>query len=469
MKFVLQSTLFFILFLSNPSISLGQTQSFPANKVYTHGLMATNRSGQDAVSNYTIWKTNFLESCSNNRYRVKFDSPSQTVSEGVAYGMLLTSYATDKAIFDGLWNYYKDNRNANGIMNWKINGCSGVIGNNGATDAELDAAMSLIVADYQWGSTGTINYRADATTLINAIKNKEIESNTFVIKPGDAFGGSSLTNPSYLAPAYCRAFGVFTNDIVYWDTVAAKCYTIIENNLVQNNAIGALVSDWCQANGNYSNEASGYVNRGKTYNYDAARTPWRIATDYVWYGNTAGKTLSKKASDFVRVNLGGSQNIKDGYNQNGTLIGQWHNATFVGGFASAAMGGDNQSHLDNSYADLKNLNEPTSYFNQTLKTLYLFLLSGNFYLPPPVVLSTTTMQLVKTQINLFPNPNLGEFTIQAPISSKIKITSILGKVILEKETLTETSLINLSNNAAGVYLVHIESDGKKEIKKIIIN
>ena len=67
--------------------------------------------------------------------------------------MLLSVYAADKTLFDGLWLYYKDNLNSNGVMNWKINGCSGVNGANGATDAELDVAFALIVADYQWAST----------------------------------------------------------------------------------------------------------------------------------------------------------------------------------------------------------------------------------------------------------------------------------------------------------------------------
>ena len=38
-------------------------------------------------------------------------------------------------------------------------------------------------------------------------------------------------------------------------------------------AFGGLVSDWCQASGAYSPQASGYNKEGKTYSYDAARTP----------------------------------------------------------------------------------------------------------------------------------------------------------------------------------------------------
>ncbi len=445
-----------------------QTKPFPANIVFNNGLMATSQNGQDAKTNYDIWKANFVEDCSNGRYRVKFDNSWQTVSEGIGYGMLLSAYAGDKTLFDGLWMYYKDNVNSNGVMNWRINGCSGTDGSNGATDAELDAAFALIVADYQWSGTGTINYKNDAKALISAIKNHEVEANTYVLKPGDAFGGSQLTNPSYFSPAYYRAFGVFTNDAAFWNQVAAKSYTVINNNLTVNNAVGGLVSDWCEASGNYSSQAGGYANQGKFYTYDAARTPWRIAVDYVWYGNADAKTYAKKSSDFVRVNLGGSANIKDGYNQNGTATGQWHNATFVGAFACAAMAGENQAHLDASYIDLKNLNEPNSYFNHTLKTLYSFLLTGNFYLPPAATLSNNDFDVEKSTITLYPNPSSDKFTVLTPENSIVTVFSPQGNVISEQKTTSETTEINLSNQSAGLYLIKITNGNKSVIRKVIL-
>ncbi|REG98913.1 glycosyl hydrolase family 8 [Flavobacterium aquicola] len=443
-------------------------QPFPANKTYGNGLMPTVKNSQDALNNYNTWKFNFLENCTNGRYRVKFDNPTETVSEGIGYGMLLTVYAGDKALFDGLWQYYKDNVNGNGLMNWKINGCSGKKGDNGATDADLDVAFALIVADYQWSSTGTINYKANAKTLIASIKANEVEANTFVLKPGDAFGGSSLTNPSYFSPAYYRAFGVFTNDVSFWNSVATKAYTVINNNLTQNNAVGGLVSDWCEASGNYSSQASGYANQGKFYSYDAARTPWRITMDYVWYGNADAKAYAKKSSDFVRVTLGGSANIKSGYNQNGTVTEPWHNATFVGPFACAAMAGENQAHLDTSYNDLKGLGEPKSYFNQTLKTLTLFLLTGNFYLPPTATLAREDFNIENSSISLYPNPSSDKFTVSAPENSIIMVFSPLGNIVSKQKTISKTTEINLGNHSSGLYLIKITNDTKSVIKKVIL-
>lgn len=463
MKNLLLITVAFLCLESN-----AQKQPFPANVVFNNGLMPSAKNSQDAKNNYDTWKTNFVEGCSNGRYRVKFDSSWETVSEGIGYGMLLSVYMADKTLFDGLWLYYKDNVNSNKVMNWKINGCSGTIGQNGATDAELDAAFALIVADYQWASAGTINYKNDATALISAIKNHEVEANTYVLKPGDQFGGSQITNPSYFSPAYYRVFGTFTNDTAFWNQVAAKSYTIINNNLTQNNAVGGLVSDWCEASGAYSSQAGGYANGGKMYTYDAARTPWRIAVDYLWHGNADAKAYAKKSSDFVRVNLGGSSNIKDGYNQNGSVSGQWHNATFVGAFACAAMAGENQNHLDASYTDLKNLNEPNSYFNHTLKTLYSFLLTGNFYLPLNANLSNDTFDIEKSTVTLYPNPSADRITVNAPQQSTISVISPSGSVIYQKKTTSENTEINLGSQSSGIYFVKISNDDFKSITKKVI-
>lgn len=169
----------------------------------------------------------------------------------------------------------------------------------------------------------------------------------------------------------------------------------------------------------------------------------------------------------MRVNLGGSANIKDGYNQDGTLNGKWHNATFVGAFACAAMAGENQGHLDDSYNDLNGLNEPKSYFNQTLKTLYMFLLTGNFYLPQNATLSNSDFELEKSTVTLYPNPSADRFTISAPEKSTISVISPQGKIISEQQTTSENTEINLASHSSGLYLIKI-TDGNKSITKKVI-
>ena len=195
----------------------GATNPFASNLSYGFGIMPTNLptggafgKSQDAADAYNEWKTFYVDqTCSGGtQARVKFDDVNATVSEGIAYGMLLSVYAADKPLFDKLWAYYKANSNGNNIMNWKINGCSGTSGFNGATDAELDAAMALIIAEAQWPTINSpYDYAVEASNLITKIKTFEMESGQFQAINGDGWGfGNSCRNPSYQAPAYYKAY-----------------------------------------------------------------------------------------------------------------------------------------------------------------------------------------------------------------------------------------------------------------------
>ncbi len=159
----------------------------------------------------------------------------------------------------------------------------------------------------------------------------------------------------------------------------------------------------------------------------------------------------------------------DGYNQNGSVTGQWHNATFVGAFACAAMAGEDQAHLDASYTDLKNLNEPNAYFNQTLKTLYQFLLTGNFYLPSNATLSNANFASKELEVTVYPNPTSGIFTLSAPLASKVSVLDVHGKVVLEKHTTSLSSAIDMSAQSSGLYFLKITSEDRQIFKKIVIN
>jgi endo-1,4-beta-D-glucanase Y len=359
---------------------------FPQERAYPFGFKATTITSADATAAYNSWKTSFAENCGGNVWRIKFDNNSETVSEGIGYGMLLAVYHADKTLFDGLWQYYKNARNENGVMHWKRNGCANTAnGNNGATDAELDAAMALIIASCQWSTTSPHNYTNDAKALIKVIKDHEVEAGSHILKPGDKFGGTSLTNPSYFSPAYFKAYAEFTGtDAAFWNNVSDKCYQILNANA---HATTGLVSDWCNGSGNPG--GGGYAHGGVRFHYDAARTPWRIATDYLWNGTTAAQSYLQKNVNWVNGAGGGIANIGDSYERDGTKQSANHNSTFVGTFANAAMA-SSQANANSFAENFKNIPaaNDNAYFQRTLRALYYLQLTGNFWYPcgvtPPV-------------------------------------------------------------------------------------
>ncbi len=338
-------------------------------------LAPTQAAADSAVSSaYSAWKSTYVTSSGAGGFlRVqRTENGNDTVSEGIGYGMILAAYMADKATFDGLWSYAKSHLDSQGLMHWQINPSNVAVQLNGATDADEDMALSLVVADKTWGG-----YAAEATTLINRIMQYEVEPGSFVLKPGDQWGGSSVTNPSYFAPAFYKVFKATTGD-ARWDSVVSSCYTILAN-LDAKGAAGTtgLVPDWLQASGD---PASG---QGYNYSYDAVRAPYRLAVDAAWFSDARAITRLGKLNTFWQSI--GVTSIKDGYTIGGALTGQWHNAAFVGPAAAGAVVSTNTSYKTAMWSELVSLSSG-NYYNDSLRALTL-LFSGN-RMPSP--LGTTT-------------------------------------------------------------------------------
>ncbi|MFN8437935.1 MAG: glycosyl hydrolase family 8 [Cytophagales bacterium] len=378
--------------------SMAQTAYFPypQNKTYLGGIKPTNvtatQMSDAAKASYETWKSNFVTSSGACGFRrVKFDfysgglgktDGSTTVSEGIAYGMLLSAYAADYSLFSDLWNYYKKNVNQNGVMHWKIENC-GVVGANGASDAELDVAMALVVASYQWQSDA---FLADAKKMIAIIRNTEFEGS--ILKPGDMFGGSSLVNPSYFSPAYYRVFAnLDAGYSTFWTSAAAKGYEII--NKADKNQNG-FVPDWCDANGNTGvGGAAGYSDGGKYFFFDGVRTPWRSGVDVLWHGTTTAKSgldyCTRLTNTIISKNGTTTAGTGSKYDLNGNVLQAYHNNTFVSCFAVAGMAASStnaQTYVNNAWTDNANTNPGYGeYFNYSFKVIGQFIMSGNFYNP----------------------------------------------------------------------------------------
>jgi endoglucanase len=340
----------------------GSTETNPGKG---NGFFPTTILPSHAKTAYTTWKTKYLKTCSGNRFRVAFNA-DETVSEGIGYGMILTVAHGDRAEFDGLWAYYKS-RATGGLMGWKASGCDNTTDPNSASDADLDAAMGLIQAACKWGGT----YLTEATTLIANIKAKEtIEGGTNYLKPASS-GLDSCQNASYFSPGYYRAFAKKKPDqAAFWNKLATDTYTTLNATA---NATTGLVPNWSTLSG--SAGCGGNVDSDK-YGYDAARTPWRIAVDYVWNGTPAAKTYLAKLVTWVDGPAGGITAIGDKYTLSGTKESVNHNSTFTGAFALAAMSVSQEKA--NLYGSAFRAISDSVYYEESLRAMYMLLASGLF-------------------------------------------------------------------------------------------
>jgi endo-1,4-beta-D-glucanase Y len=247
----------------------------------------------------------------------RIENGNDTVSEGIAYGMVFAVYMGDKTTFDGLWTYAKAHFDGKGLMNWHIDANGGTVGQGAATDADEDMAFALMMADKQWGG-----YASDASSLVGKILASEVSSSNILL-PDDSGNMNTDINPSYFAPAYYRLFQTYNSR---WSMVVDQSY--VKLNACANGTTG-LVPDWCTQSG-------GTSSRGSRYYYDATRTPFRIAQDACWNNEPrAVQYLAKVAAFFNGI---GPSNIKDGYNTDGTNPGtNGAVMSFEGPAATSAM------------------------------------------------------------------------------------------------------------------------------------
>ncbi len=379
---------------------------------YGHGFVPVTVTATDARAAYDAWKSANLEDCGGGVYRVKWENArtDATVSEGIGYGMLLTVAYDERTAFDGLLAYAKLMRvpppagpwgpagSNTGLMNWLRYGCDAhrdTIYNEypdgAAADADLDVAMSLIMAECRWGDP---SYGAEATTVINAIRQHMFweDGGLRILQPGDGswFDDQEIGMPtgcvnySYFAPAYYRAFAQkVPADASFWNGAAADAYTLLSR---ASHPSTGLVRNWGSASGGDAvADCQAAYTRASSYGDAAARPPWRIGTDYLWNGTPEAKAWVDRVTQWVKtvpVSRTGQW-----YNLDGTLDTQApgyadHTVINVGPFAVGAMALD-QATVDEFAAEILAIpatpgSHDDEYFNRMLRALSLLALTGGF-------------------------------------------------------------------------------------------
>jgi endoglucanase len=310
---------------------------------------------------YDYWKSRFVVSAGTGLRVIRDTNGNDTVSEGIAYGMLAAVYMDDRTSFDGFWTYAKQHADSHGFMHWKIN-ADGTVASDGmgsASDADEDMAWALIMASAHWQSGA---YLDDAKRLINGMMTYMIGPDGMLL-PGDGWGSTDRTFPDYFSPGYYRVFGQVTNSMANWNIVIDKNYEILAAVSGQY----GLVPD---------STTRTYQHMG-AYGYDACRTPWRIGMDYCFSGDARAKAYLDKIAPFF-VSQGNIANIGDGYSLTGQKTSSSANMAFIGPAGVAGMAGWPQLLNDAFAFGATGTGGTTPYYQQTLRLITMLVMSGNF-------------------------------------------------------------------------------------------
>ena len=355
---------------------------FPQNMKHPYGTTIEYADTDMIKARYEAWKKTWYDA--SQGWVLAPEGTCSTVSEAIAYGMLISVYMDDQTVFDKLYGTWTSNAaGSNGGMNWRV-GCEG--GTGSASDADFDAALALVMASAQWGGS----YLTSAKSLISWIASNDISSNK--IKPGNAW--NDAFNPSYATTANFQLF----QDVAggSWTSVISQAYTDLSS--CQNSSTG-LVPDWCSWDEHKPTKTSASVAQSEEAGFfdDAARTPWRMAWAYYWYGDSKAKAFNEKVVKWLIPATHTASGVNSGYYVDGTAEKSkkrnFVSSTFSGGLGLATSSFDSEdakAYFATTYKALTSLetcakaencgtgdNAGEKYYPATLNMLYLLLMTGN--------------------------------------------------------------------------------------------
>jgi endo-1,4-beta-D-glucanase Y len=386
---------------------------FPQHTAYAPGTIKPNQHTQDELDAavqkaYRAWKQAYLKSgCGAGRFYVdpgqdvggSGSKRSISISEGHGYGMVITALMAGadpdaKGIFDGMYAFFRDHPSSGSrdLMAWKqLEGCQNVDprGTSSAADGDMDIAYALLLADGQWGSGGSINYRQEAIKVIGALKDKAVNLRTHTILLGDWVSAGDTqhyygTRSSDFMLEHLRAYAAATGD-AEWTRVADRGYELIDAMQRQYSAATGLLPDFIQQLDAKPQPARPRFLESDTdgqYAYNACRTPWRIATDYLLAGDSRALKALQPINTWLRAATGGDPlRIYGGYKLDGTPTVNYYEPAFAAPFGVGAMvGAENQKWLNAVWDQLAS-SPSNRYYGDTLRMQALIVMSGNWWSP----------------------------------------------------------------------------------------
>lgn len=260
----------------------------------------------------------------------------RTVSEGQAYAMLRAVLINDADTFARTLTWAENNlsrkddkgERTDSLWAWKwgrqANGAWQTIDANFASDADIDAAVALILAARRWNCPAYADLAQDKLKDLWKLSTIKVKGKRYLLPgPNESFRQAKdlvVLNPSYFAPYAFRLFDQI--DRRNWSRLIDTSYTALEES-ASLSAVG-LPSDWVALNrktGKFEPVQETETLRS-IYSFDAYRVWWRIAWDLAWYGEPrAEEYLSQHLSNLqqrwqstqtipARINLQGEPTVE---------------------------------------------------------------------------------------------------------------------------------------------------------------
>lgn len=240
------------------------------------------------------YKTTFIQADG----RVIDYNGNVTTSEGQAYALLRAFWMRDRATFDTVYRWTKDNLQAprgDHLFSWKWgekpDHTWGALDRTSATDADQDIALALLLAGQVWQNVDSQpNYQNDARLILNDIWDRLTLDAPLgrILLPGDwphpsgkvasQAAHTYAINPSYFAPYAYRAFAEADPDHD-WTLLIDSSYEILSRAITQSDT--HLPPDWVEISLD-NDQVTLYrdpLDSRSDFGYEAIRIYWRVTLD----------------------------------------------------------------------------------------------------------------------------------------------------------------------------------------------
>ncbi|MFI6638672.1 glycosyl hydrolase family 8 [Streptomyces sp. NPDC050504] len=370
---------------------------YASGSITVSGDQAANDA--KVVAYYKKWKSAFVTSrCGNGWSAISStDADHPYVAEGQGYGLtiLATMAGADpdaRTSFDRVLKYVLDHPS---VINSDLHAaeqdenCKSVSGGDSATDGDLEIAYALLLADKQWGSAGTYDYKRLAVKRINAIKASEIVSGTKLTNLGDWSSGSknTISRSSDWLPGHFKAFRKATGDSA-WDGILAAHQNVIGHLQSKYASRTGLLPDFVvNTNTSDPKPAPGEVLESEldgAYSWNACRDPWRLGVDALTTGDAKSLASVKKMNTWIKQATGGDPNkIAQGYRLDGSVAESGSSVAFIAPFAVAAStDAGSRTWLDALWKKMNSVPlDPSSYYGSSIQLQAMIAVTGNHWLP----------------------------------------------------------------------------------------
>jgi endo-1,4-beta-D-glucanase Y len=267
-----------------------------------------------------------------------------TTSEGESYTMLRSVWMDDKSTFDNSWQFTENNlQRPDHLFSWKYGKISsgeyGILtsegGENTASDADEDIALSLLMAYSRWNDS---KYLQAAQPIITSIWNEEVVNvdGKPVLTADDLERNSKTTvvvDPSYFAPADYKIFAKI-DPMQNWAGLTSNSYSLLDElssaPLDKNHSDG-LPPDWIEINRtNGALVPAATSSLDTNFSYDAMRIPFRLALDYSWFKDPRDlATLSRFG--FLKQFWENTHVLNASYAHDGSVVSDYESPAIYGG------------------------------------------------------------------------------------------------------------------------------------------